>query len=101
MQKGRKSPSLSDTRALLRAMGTVIKQADDLGENELVDVMAAFIVNIATKASLQRERERLRDEAIRRLRRRRPRTPAIQNARKRRLGRQKLYLVKGTPDESD
>lgn len=81
-------------------MGAVIRRADDLGEDELVDVMALFKVNIARKASLQREREHLRAQTVRRLQSRRSRTASKQLSGKRRqLRRGTLYLVEDTSRE--
>ncbi len=43
-----------------------------VGEDELVDVMALFKINIARQASSQREREHLRAQTVRRFARRGP-----------------------------
>jgi hypothetical protein len=81
-------------------MGTVIQRADDLGEDELVDVLALFKTNIARKAALQREREHLRAQTVRRFRPRRPRTtPKQLSSKRRQLRRGTLYLIKDTSRE--
>jgi hypothetical protein len=64
-----RKPTLRETRALLRAISKVIERAENLGEDDLADVMALFKANIARRAWLQRERERLRTQAERRFRR--------------------------------
>jgi hypothetical protein len=93
VSKGRKAPTRRETQALLRARGTVIRRADDLGEDELVDVMALFKINIARQASLQRERERLRAQTVRRFGRRGP------HKAPRQLRRGTLYLIEDTSRE--
>ena len=80
-------------------MGKVIKRAEDLGEEELVDVMAIFKVNIARQASLQLERERLRVQTERRFHSRTSKKAGVLKKRGL-LGRRTLYLVEDTSPKS-
>lgn len=84
MRTGHK-PTLREMRGLLRAMGAVIKRAEDLGQEELVDTIAMWKVNLAKQADLQRERERLRTRTKRRFgfprRSTRPRLKLVRNPR--------------------
>ena len=78
-------------------MGRVIQRAEDLGEEELADVLAAFKTNIARRAALQRECEQIRARIKRRYRYRDQATFLSKERRK--LARPKLYLVDATPFE--
>ena len=94
MRHARKPSALTETRSLLRAMTRVIKCAEDLGEDELVAVMADFKTNIVRRASLQRDCEKLRAQLTRRYRR--GNTTTLISQARRPLARPSLYLVDDT-----
>ena len=97
MSSARRKPALKETKALLRALGSVLERAEDMGEDELADVLAVFKTNIARRASLQQECERVRSQVRRRFRCGGRAASRLLAGRRRQLARRTLYLVDDEP----